>query len=153
MNKSVLALILLLGVVGKSWAGLSSIGEDIMDNTKVTILQSANVAYFYDLGEGTDKNSQAGLLDHVITYRFLSASVGWRTPTVGASGILVAGPSFRLDKLLAQVAPEAVGYLNSFIPDSAKGFWDSLFAGIDTGWSVDDASFKWAFHTGISYKF
>src|SRR3990167_221733 len=133
MKKLILAVSLILGCAPASYAGISAIGQDIYDNTHLTLLKSANVAYFYDLGSGTDKNSQAGLLDHVFSYRFVSASIGWRTPTVGGTGILVAGPTFHLDKLLAFAAPSFVGYVNTIVPSSAQDFWDSLFAGLSTG--------------------
>lgn len=130
---------------------LSNIGSDLYNNTRVTLLQSAYPAYFYDLGAGSSKGSQGGVIDHVITYKFISADMGWRSAFDGGAGFGVGGVGIQLDQLASLVLPTAVKYVNSIIPPSAQGFWQALFVGLDTGWDTETGAFRYAFHTGINF--
>lgn len=153
MKKVLLTLGLLITGITPSFAGLSDIGKDVVDNTRLTILQKAQIAYFYDLGQGNDKTSQGGVIDHIFTYRFLSLDMGWRNSLSGGNGMGVGGVGVQIDELVRTVAPTFVDYVNALVPASAQGFWKSTFVGIDTGWDTDAGQFRYAFHTGVSFPF
>lgn len=127
--------------------------EDVRDQTKLTVLKNANPAYFYDLQLGNDKSSQGGVIDHVVTYRFISLDLGWRDTLAGGTGTGVFGPSLRIDKAITLAFPDTVALLKgTFLPESAQKFWDALFVGIDEGWDFDNLKPRGALHAGIAFE-
>ena len=46
--------------------------QDLIDNTKMTILDSGGPATFYDFTQGKSDSFRIGVIDHVVTYRFLN---------------------------------------------------------------------------------
>lgn len=138
------------GAFAYSWGDLYG---DVRDNTKLTVLKNANAAYFYDLQEGTDKSSQGGVIDHVVTYRFISLDCGWRDTLNGGKGTGIFGPSLRIDKAITLAFPNTVDTIKTvLIPDSALKFWDALFLGIDEGWDFDRQAPRGALHAGIAFE-
>lgn len=152
MKKLMMAMALMVGC-SPAWAGISDIGKKLYDDTKVTLLESANVAYFYDLQNGNDKTSQGGVIDHVFTYQFLTADIGWRNTLEGGNGVGIGGIGIKLDTLCKMVIPTFVDYVDSIVPSSASSFWKASFVGLNTGWDTNNGKFVYAFHTGLSYKF
>ena len=155
MKKYILAIAsLMIGCQGASYAySFGDLYNDVKDQTKLTVLKNANPAYFYDLQQGTDKASQGGVIDHVVTYRFISMDVGWRDTLNGGTGTGIFGPSLRIDKAITLAFPDTVAMIKSYaLPPSAEKFWDALFLGIDEGWDFDRQAPRGALHAGIAFE-
>lgn len=128
--------------------------RDVRDQTKVTVLSGAEVGYFYSLVEGSDKTSQAGVVNHVFTYRFLSADVGWKGALSGKEiGTGIGGGSISFDKVVALSFPNYTEWIRGFVPESAMPFWRALYLGAYGGWDFDRAAFDYGLHSGLELKF
>lgn len=153
--KKALLLGLLAFVPGAAHAfNLQDFYKDVIDNTKLSVLQNASPAFFYDASAGSDKSGQAGAVTHAVTYKFLYLDLGWKTPFIASqTGTGVAGLSLSADKLVAEILPNYTTWVNSFIPASAMPFWKAAYLGPDAGWNFDNGAFYYGYHAGVELKF
>ena len=111
--------------------------DQVYDQTKVTITKSGGVAGFYDASVSEDKVRQ-GVLSHVLTNRFLAASLGWYTGN-HKEGVLVGGPSVKINEVLTTFIPELAS-LGEAVP-----ILKPLDVGFNYGWGTDDSQ-HYGFH-------
>lgn len=148
MKKLILTLALMAGC-SPSWAiSLDELKNQIIDQTKVTILSKGGVASFYDMTTGQSNALRAGVIDHVLTNRFINADLGWSGGFDGhVDGILVGGASVRLDEAFTYYFPNASDSTKAMIPSVLQKF----YVGLNTGWAVDNGAFHWGFHLGYDF--
>lgn len=151
-----LALWGFIGLTQGFGASIGDLGRDIKDNTKLTILQSATPAYFYELSEKDgDKRSKGGITTSIFEYRFLSADGGWihgldSSKEIGAA---VIGGNFHIDRFLNLVAPDQVAYLKKKFPDSMEKFFNKATIGFYSSHNFDSQSFGYGLYSGLEFKF
>ena len=157
MKRILLAFGVAVGLIGKASAidfGLyqldlwKELKYQVFEQTKLTIHKSGGAAGFYDLSTGNDYSLKQGLLSHVITNRFLAASVGWYSAD-NQSGVIVGGPTVKLKGLIETVVPE--------LKDTIPGILKPLDIGANYGWGTDNSQHygfhvMWDFGAGTNTK-
>ena len=149
----ILAFCFLASSLSFGWC--SSFGDlynDIRQETKLKILESATPGYFYDFQNG---RSKGGAVTEILAYRFLSGDAGWITPFDSKEvGTVVLGGSVHVDRMLAQYLPtitQVVRYV--VVPNSARNFWDKLSLGLFGGHNFDTHSFEYGIYSGLKFDF
>ena len=149
---------LLLAVLLCGWAGslraysFGDIKNDVIAQTRWTILESATPGYFYDLNSG---QSHGGFITKVSEYRFLTLDAGWVTPIdPNLDGTIVLGGSIHVDKLVRLIAPDKTEELvGKFIPQTAMGFWEKLTIGTYAAHDWDNGEVQYGLYSGLEFKF
>ncbi|MDZ4344255.1 MAG: hypothetical protein U1E51_17685 [Candidatus Binatia bacterium] len=120
---------------------LTAIKVQAVDQTKLTIHKNGGIAGFYDASVQDNKLRQ-GVLSHILTNRFLAASLGWYSAD-NKEGVLVGGPSVKGAVLLETLLP---GLSLAEIPVIKK-----FDFGFNFGWGTDGGSQHYGFH--LMYDF
>lgn len=143
MKKLLVAI--LFGMVSISHATVwNELKTQVWDETKVTIQKSGGVAGFYD-ASSPDLKLRAGVLSHVLTNRFLAASLGWYAGD-NKEGVLVGGPTIKVNEIIKRLFPDTSEIVGEFVPPMIK----PLDVGFNYGWGTDDTQ-HYGFH--IMYNF
>lgn len=153
MKGLVIGLIFLLlgSPVSLFSASIGGFIDDVREETKLTILQSATPAYFYNVDRG---QSLGGVITPVIEYRFLSADTGWIHGFEDRKlGTALLGGSVHIDKLMAQYFPNVTTLSQILIPKSMEKFWDKLQLGFWGGHDLDSHSFTYGLYSGLKFEF
>jgi len=136
---------------------LETLVNDVAEQTKLTILESATPAYFYDARNGLSK---AGVSTSIFEYRFIEADAGWVTPLdASEKGAAVLGGGVRVDKLLDFLFPStdwvwgAADVGKELVPNPAWRFWKRLAVGFFTGHDFDRSQVIYGPYAGLNYKF
>jgi len=125
MKKIAFVIALLLGASTVSANVWDDLRHQIIDQTKVTILESGGIASFYDFSVDSEHALKGGILSHVLTNRFISGSIGYYATDNQASTV-VGGPTLKIDWILKRFLP-ALGNAPVLKP---------LEAGFNFGWDT-----------------
>ena len=156
MKKILLAFTVIMGLAGGSRASaFTDLVSDIQDNTKLTVAQNAIPGYFYNVAAG---RSEVGALTSLISYRFLSADVGYTTGYDDASrGTVVFGGLVHFDKLASQFFPKVSALTNAAVslaaPSSISQLWQKAFIGFYMGHSMTENDFAYGITSGFQFTF
>ena len=114
MKKTLLAVGLLLAACAPSFAfSFADIKNQVIDQTKLTIHKSGGIAGFYDASIGGNSALREGVIDHVLTNRFITLDLGWYGAD-NQEGILTGGFGFGINKFLSTVFPGTSETLGNF---------------------------------------
>lgn len=152
MKKLLLTLGLLMGVASLGHAySFRDLFNDVGQQSKLTILQSATPAYFFSIENSAHKG---GVITSFAEYRFLTLDAGFITPfDAGKVGTGVLGGSIHIDRLIALSFPTFTEYSRLFIPTPAEKFWDKVNIGLFTGHNFDENKFEYGLYSGLEFKF
>lgn len=146
MKSIILAGILTFASQG-AWAfSFGDLKDQIIGQTKVTIHNSGGVAGFYDASVEGDTSIREGVIDHVLTNRFLTADLGWYSAD-NTEGVLVGGLGVNINGLLSTVFPNTSEFLGGYVPPLVQ----ALDLGAYTGWGTDSGAFHYGF--SVVYNF
>lgn len=151
MKKLLLALCLLcLTQLGHAYS-FRDLFNDVGQQSKLTILQSATPAYFFSI---ENRDSKGGVITPFAEYRFLTFDAGFITPfDSNKVGTAVLGGSIHIDRLIALSFPTFTEYSGLFIPKTAQKFWDKVNIGLFTGHNFDEKKFEYGFYSGLEFRF
>ena len=132
-----------------TWGDLKN---DVVSQSKLTVLQSAVPAYFWDVENG---RPLLGVVTPVSThFEVFSFDAGWVTPPeTDKVGAALLGVSLHVDKLVSALFPNFSEKGTSFVPDAVKPFWDKVTIGTFTGRDLDQQGFLWGLYSGLEFKF
>ncbi|OGW10296.1 MAG: hypothetical protein A2W75_02700 [Nitrospinae bacterium RIFCSPLOWO2_12_39_15] len=152
MKKLVLVLGLFLGIVSAGYSySFRDLFNDVGQQTKLTILESATPAYFFSI---ENRDSKGGVITPFVEYRFLTLDAGFVTPFDAKKvGTGVLGGSIHIDRLIALSFPTFTEYSNLFVPKTAQKFWDKVNIGLFTGHNFDEKKFEYGFYSGLEFRF
>ena len=142
MKKLISPLISLL-IIG-TWTTLGQaftlvdLKDQFITQTKLTITKSGGPALFYDASLGDDPSLKEGVIDHVLTNRFITADLGWFTSD-NKESVLVGGPGIVLNEAVSTLAPSISETLKRFVPQ----LLEPLNIGLFCGWTADRGDFRW----------
>ena|SRR3990167_2956917 len=151
MKKLLLTLgILSIASLGHAYS-FRDLFNDIGQQSKLTILQSATPAYFFSI---ENRDSKGGVITSFAEYRFLTLDAGFITPFDSSKvGTGVLGGSIHIDRLIALSFPTFTEYSKLFIPSPAEKFWRHVSIGLFTGHNFDEQKFEYGFYSGLEFKF
>ena len=138
---------------------LETLYDDVVDQARITVMESATPAYFYDARNGISK---AGVSTSLFEYRFVTCDAGWITPLdASGQGAAVIGGGVRVDRLLNFLFPATTSHLGAkdfsqaAIPESAYSFWSKVAIGFFTAHDFDRDERKLVFgpYVGLNYRF
>jgi len=149
--KTIIAIIASFAL--SSTAASASILDTLIDQTitqtKVTITEKGGPASLYDMSQGRSSALRVGFISHALTNRFLNADLGWFGGTDGhVDGLLVGGPSVRIDEMIAYYSPSIASAASTILPDVLQKF----YIGASCGWGTDNGAFHYGFHLGYDFK-
>ena len=141
------SLVLLVGFTANTYAfTFADIKDQIITQTKVTIHKSGGIAGFYDASEGDNTALKQGVLDHVLTNRFVTLDLGWYSGD-NDEGIIVGGPGIILNSMFSTLSPDIAAIVEGFVPPLVK----NLDIGVNAGWGTDSGRAHYGVH--ILYNF
>lgn len=142
--KLLLAVCLMFAAVKAQAFTLVDLRNQVIDQTKVTVLESGGPSMFYDFSDGTSGAFKVGATDHVLTNRFLQVDASWLGGTDGhVDGIGIFGPSIIVTEAISYFSPDSTAVIKSLLPGHLKDVW----IGFGVGWGTDG----WRTHYGFSF--
>ena len=150
MKKALMAVGLFVAGLGSAQAlSFGELKDDIVTQTKWSVLQQATPGYFYDAVNGV---SLGGAITHISEYRFLTADAGWITDG-NFNNSAVIGGSVHVDKLVRQIFPNFTDISSTFIPETIRPFWDKLAIGSFFSYNFSDDTFGAGLYSGLEFRF
>lgn len=125
MKKLLISAILVLSATFAKAATVSELGQDVVDQSKVTFLKEAQLGWGWSLKE-EDGGAPTAILG-IYSYRFLSLNIGWHEPYNKEESYCpspMIGVS--LDKLTRQIAPSFSDTVKGYVPALLQPFWSQL---------------------------
>lgn len=146
MKKYIVAILMLSGCAPLGAFTLSDIRNQVVDQTKLTITKSGGPAAFYDAVNGDDPSLKEGVVDHVLTNRYITLDLAWFSSD-NKNGLFIAGPGIVVNDLISTLSPSISEKIKGFVPQ----LFEPLNVGLGLGWDTD----RGAPHYGavISYNF
>lgn len=152
MKKYLLMFSLMAGCSAPAFAlSVGDLVDDLQENVKLTVLQSASPMYLYNARKG---QSEAGVETSVFTYRFLTLDLGYSTPMdASLKGTILGGASLHIDQIISTYLPTFTTFASTIIPGPMQKFWNKLFFGAYVGRNIDDNQADYGLKTGLSVTF
>lgn len=147
MKKALLAVLMLMGCSPAFALTFGDLKDQIIGQTKLTLHKSGGPASFYDLSTGNDSSFRNGVIDHVLTNRFVTLDLGW-SGADNEEGIIVAGPGINVTEAIADIFPNASEKAKEYL---VPPILNKLYVGFNTGWGVDNGSFHYGFNLGYNF--
>ena len=141
MKKLIIMTISLMSPIWCFAGAFDAIKNQLIDQTKVTIHKSGGAAGFYDASEGNSESLRGGVIDHVLTNRWLTLDAGWFS-TDNSEGVLVGGLGVSMNGFLNSVFPQTTDKLETYVPPLLR----QIDVGAFSGWGTDSGTF----HYGLS---
>lgn len=150
--KSAIASFCLAMVGSVSWAfGPADLGKDIVDNSKITFLEKAQIGYGWDMSDPDSNGAQTALLG-VYEYRFFQLNAGWFDPfSESNNGIPSILAGIHPDKIVRLIAPGMTETVRQVVPEHIRPLWDSLTISYGPGYDLNDG--RWTHILALNLEF
>ena len=151
MKKLTLSIITVLAMShGGFCASLSELGQDVVAQSKITLMDKAQVGAAYNL-KHDDQLSHMAVLG-IWQYRFLSFNAGWSNVfDAEHSGVPALLAGFSIDKATRLIAPGMSDSVQAVIPQAIRPFYDKLVLSYGPGYDLDRG--EWTHFLCLSLEF
>lgn len=146
MKKYIISALVLFGCSPVFALTMEDLKTQLIDNTKLTITKEGGPAAFYDASIGNDPSLKEGVIDHILTNRFVTLDMGWFSAD-GKEAVVVGGVGLVLDKLVQTLSPDMAARITGFVPQLLT----PLNVGVTAGWGSDRGTFHYG--ASLSYNF
>ena len=128
-------------------AFLSEAKDQLITQTKLTIMTSGGPAAFWDFSTGQSDSLRGGLVSHVLTNRFITGDIGLYGGLAdqGVDAVLVGGPGIVLTKAFTYFFPTTSELIQIIIPQELHNF----YIGANLGWGTSHGEPHYGIHLGL----